>query len=70
MVKLSDLDVETKRVITVARAVVRRPTPDNLSRLSTAVIRFERKHKCEMTDNMIRALFAGEEDEMAREGKS
>jgi hypothetical protein len=64
------LDVETKRVITVARSVVWRATPDNLGRLSEAVKSFEKKHEGEMTDNLIRALFAGvDDDDTAALGK-
>ena len=55
--RISDLDIETKRVLTAARMVVRRATAPNLDALQARLIDFDKKHIKERSDNLFKALF-------------
>ena len=53
--KLSDLDLVTKRVICAAHIVV--DFPEALGRLDRALKDFDQQHRAEMNANLLEALF-------------
>lgn len=55
--KLADLDLETKAVITLAHIVAKRPTTENLARLREKLKAFDDKHEAERSANLINALW-------------
>ena len=54
--KISDLDLETKRIVVIAHAILQYPTEHNFKRLEGAIHDFDVKHHDERAINLIRAL--------------
>lgn len=63
MMKISDLDFETRKLIVFAHIVAERPTEENLARLRSACSEYDLKHAEERTANLMRALFEMEASE-------
>lgn len=60
--KISDLDIETKRVIFYTRVYMRRPTPEHMDKLIEAMTQWEHLHASEMVDNILRHVFGKNRD--------
>lgn len=54
--KLSGLDIETKRVVVIAHIYLRSRTDENLEKLCNAIKEFDKKHAKEQVDNLLRVL--------------
>jgi hypothetical protein len=55
--KISDLDMETRRVVFEAHLVVKDPANTAVDRLRKAIETFDLKHERERSENLIRAIF-------------
>jgi hypothetical protein len=55
-VKISDLDLETKRVIVLAHILVERMTGENFHRLERAIQDYDKKYASKRAANLLRFL--------------
>lgn len=55
--KISDLDVETRRVIIVARIVSKFPSTENLERLTAALKLYDEKYAAEQERNLLHGMW-------------
>ncbi len=74
--KISDLDMPTRKVIAVAHMVGLEPTPDRMKRLRKALKEWDATHEEERNQNLLKAIFprtvrkslpSWEDDQAARE---
>lgn len=54
--RIADLDLETKRIVVLAHAILGYPTDANFRRLKKALKDFDKKHEAERSENLLRAL--------------
>ena len=67
--KISDMDIETKKLMLSARMVARFPTTDNMERLIRHVADWDEKHQDERARNLINALWGKDGIMREPEGK-
>ena len=63
--RLADMDMETRHVVYLAHIVAK--YPHKMDKLVEALAAFDKKHEAERTNNLLTALFAEEETDVAED---